>query len=71
MWFVVPMAHQVTAVNGCYRDARHQGQQQNCTYYKTGSGGPTWLGRYRRQLTTVSDASDMKTLVEKYQCNPS
>ena len=28
MHFVVPMAHQVTAMNGCHRDARHQGQQQ-------------------------------------------
>ena len=24
--FVVPMAHRVAAMNGCYRDAGHQGQ---------------------------------------------
>ena len=28
MQFVVPMAHQVTAMNRCHRDAGHQGQQQ-------------------------------------------
>ena len=28
MWFIVPMAHCVTAMNGCHRDPRHQGQQQ-------------------------------------------
>ena len=28
MWFVVPTAHRVVAMNGCHRDAGHQGQQQ-------------------------------------------
>ena len=28
MQFVVPMAHRVAAMNGCHRDAGHQGQQQ-------------------------------------------
>ena len=28
VWFVVPMAHGVVAMNGCHRDARHQGHQQ-------------------------------------------
>ena len=28
LWFVVPMAHQVAAMNGCHQDAGHQGQQQ-------------------------------------------
>ena len=27
MWFVVPMAHWAAAMNGCHRDAKHQGQQ--------------------------------------------
>ena len=26
--FVVPMAHHVTAMNGCHHDAGHQGHQQ-------------------------------------------
>ena len=28
LWFVVPMGHQVSAMNGCHQDAGHQGQQQ-------------------------------------------
>ena len=28
LWFIVPMAHQVAAMNGCHQDARCQGQQQ-------------------------------------------
>ena len=28
LWFVVPMAHQVAAMNGFHQDAGHQGQQQ-------------------------------------------
>ena len=28
LWFVVPMAHWVAAMNGCHQDAGHQGQQQ-------------------------------------------
>ena len=28
LWFIVPTAHQVTAMNGCHREAGHQGQQQ-------------------------------------------
>ena len=28
MWFIVPMAQRVVAVNRCHRGARHQGQQQ-------------------------------------------
>ena len=28
MWFIVPMAHRVVAMNGCHRDAGHRGQQQ-------------------------------------------
>ena len=27
LWFVVPMAHWVAAMNGCHQDAWHQGQQ--------------------------------------------
>ena len=27
MQFLVPKAHQVAAMNGCHRDAGHQGQQ--------------------------------------------
>ena len=27
LWFVVPTAHQLTAMNGCHQDAGHQGQQ--------------------------------------------
>ena len=27
MWFLVPMAHREAAMNGCHRDAWHQGQQ--------------------------------------------
>ena len=26
LWFVVPMAHTVVAMNGCHRDMGHQGQ---------------------------------------------
>ena len=26
LWFVVPMAHRVAAMNGCHRDVGHQGQ---------------------------------------------
>ena len=26
MQFIVPMAHRVAAINGCHRDAQHQGQ---------------------------------------------
>ena len=28
MWFIVPMAHRVVAMNRCHRDTGHQGQQQ-------------------------------------------
>ena len=28
MWFIFSVAHQVAAMNGCHRDAGHQGQQQ-------------------------------------------
>ena len=28
LWFIVPMAHRVAAMNGCQRDAGHQGQWQ-------------------------------------------
>ena len=28
VWFIVPTAHRVAAMNGCHRDAGHQGQQQ-------------------------------------------
>ena len=28
LWFIVPMAHWVAAMNGCHWDAGHQGQQQ-------------------------------------------
>ena len=46
--FVVTMAHQVAAMNGCHQDAGHQVSSKLCTYYMTGSGGPEWPCRCRR-----------------------
>ena len=42
-----------------------------CTYYRTGSGSPTWLHRCRKQLATVNNASNTKELEPKCQCSPS
>ena len=42
-----------------------------CTCYMTGSSGQEWPYRCRRQSVTVSDASRMKALVPKPQCDPS
>ena len=32
LWFIVPMAHQVAAMNGCHWEAGHQGQQQTLCF---------------------------------------
>ena len=72
MQFVVPMAHLVAAMNGCHRDAGHQGQQQILLPTTgPGSGGQAWPCRCRRQLASVNNASNMRALMPKHQCSPS
>ena len=36
LWFVVPMAHRVVAMNGCHRDAEHQGLWQTLSLLQDG-----------------------------------
>ena len=43
----------------------------HCTCYMTGSGGQEWLLRCRGQLATASNASNMKILMPKPQCDQS
>ena len=44
--FVVPKAHCVTTLNGCHRDAGHQGHAIiPCPCYGSTSGGQEWLTR--------------------------
>ena len=35
LWFVVPMAHRVVAMNGCHRDVGHRANGKHCPYFKT------------------------------------
>ena len=44
---------------------------RHCSCYMTSSGGKEWLLRCRRWSATVSNASNMKALVPKPQCDPS
>ena len=37
--FVVPKAHQVTALNGCHRDTGHQGHDHTLPYCRSAFGG--------------------------------
>ena len=46
--FVVPKMHQTATLNGCHRDAGHQGHDCNQSYspyYKNASGGQVWPRR--------------------------
>ena len=64
------MAHWVAAMNGCHWDALHQGQQTLC-FYMTSCGGQVWLHRCRRWSAAASNASSMKAVMTRPQCNPS
>ena len=46
VWFVVPMAHRVVAMNGCHRDMGHQGKWQTVLLLQDGfwwSGMVMWM----------------------------
>ena len=63
LWLIVPMAHSVAAMNGCHQDVGHEGQQWTL-YLLQDSGGSAWPHRCRKWLATVSNASNMKVLVQ-------
>ena len=44
---------------------------EHCACYMTGSGGQAWLCRCRRQSEAASDASSMKAVILKPQCDQS
>ena len=43
--FMVPKTHRTAALNGCHRDAGHQGHDHTLSCYKNVSGGQEWPNR--------------------------
>ena len=70
-WFVVPMAHWVAAMNGCCWDTGHQGQQW--TLYLLHDQFWWWgmTTQMQKMISNCGDASNMKALMPKPQCDPS
>ena len=69
--FIVPMAHQVVLWTDVTEMLDTRVSSKCCTYYRTSSGGLTWVCRWRKWLATANDTSNMKALVPKQQCSPS
>ena len=42
LFFVVPKAHRTATLNGCHRDAGHQGHDHTLSCYKNAFGGQEW-----------------------------
>ena len=47
LWFVVPMAHRVVAMNGAIGMQDIKAYSKCCPYCKTSSGGLAWQCKYR------------------------
>ena len=71
LWFVVPKAHWVAAMNGCHWDSGHQGQQQMLCLLHDWFRWPGMATQMQKAVSSASDASNMKAFVPKPQCDPS
>ena len=60
MQFVVPMVHIVVAMNGCHRDAGHQGQWQMLSLLQHWFWCLAWQCGCRRQSVAVKDVFSMQ-----------
>ena len=62
LWFVVPMAHRVVAMNGCHRDVGHQGQWQTLSLLQDQFWwhGMAWQYRCRRWSVAVKGVFNMR-----------
>ena len=63
--FMVPKAHHVTALNGCYRDVGHQGHDLPCLCYGGISGGQVWPIRCSKPLSPACVACNMREICPK------
>ena len=60
MWFVVPTAYRVVAMNGCHRDAGHQGQQEMLPLVQDQFGSLAWQCECRRWSVAMKGVFSMR-----------
>ena len=64
--FVVPKAHCFDTLNGCHRDAGHQGVTIPCPCYGNTSGGQEWLIRCNNPSSPMCIACNIRVIYQKH-----
>ena len=60
LWFVVPTAHKVAAMNGCHRDAGHQGQWQTLSLLQDWFWWPGMVMWIQKVISAVRGVSNTR-----------
>ena len=67
--FVVPQRHRSAVMDGCHREAAHQGQRRSASLMQSDSGGQVWPGTSIIVSGNVAVAASSKQLLRLHPCS--